>query len=292
MVKKKVQAIVWKGLRVIEPEHQQLSISRQCKLLNISRSAFYYRPKAERREDIEEKIALKECYLKIPFYGYRKQWEELRNLGYSTTPKRVRRLMNELGMRALSPRKFTSKPNKEHPVYPYLLRNKQIRYPNQVWATDITYLKLETGFAYLIAIMDLYSRKVLTWKISTTLDADFCVEALKEALALYGAPAIFNTDQGCQFTSYAFIKVLKDAHVEISMDGQGRWRDNIYVERLWRSLKYEDIYLKAYENVRDLKTGISRYFRFYNSRRYHQALEYRTPDQMYRSFQMKEDIAA
>jgi len=243
-------------------------------------------------EDIEEKIALKEIYLKIPFYGYRKMWQELKDAGYNTSPKRVRRLMREMRMKALSPKKFTSIPNKEHPVYPYLLRNKRIRYPNQVWATDITYLKLDTGFAYLVAIMDVYSRKVLSWRISTTLDADFCVEALKDALVRYGAPAIFNTDQGCQFTSYAFIKVLKEANVEISMDGQGRWRDNIYVERLWRSLKYEDIYMKAYENVRDLKSGVSRYFRFYNNRRFHQALDYLTPDQMYRSFQVNEEKVA
>ena len=286
MVKKKVQTIVWKGLRVIDPDHRHLSISKQCELLGKSRSTYYYTPRPERREDSEEKIVLKELYLKIPFYGYRKIWQELRDEGFTeTTAKRVRRLMSEMGIRALSPRKFTSSPNKENPIYPYLLRNKRIRYPNQVWVTDITYLRLENGFAYLAAIMDVYSRKVLSWKISTTLDSAFCIDALKEAMAVYGIPAIFNTDQGCQFTSYDFIKILKDAGVEISMDGQGRWMDNIYIERLWRSLKYEDIYLKSYENVRELKKGVGRYFRFYNSRRYHQNLDYLTPDRMYQSFQ-------
>ncbi|MDC7243780.1 MAG: IS3 family transposase [Sphaerochaetaceae bacterium] len=293
MVKKKVQTIVWKGLRIIDPNDQQLSITRQCKLLGKSRSIHYYEPKPERREDIEEKIALKKKFLEIPYYGYRKMWRELYDDGFkNTSEKRVRRLMRELGIRALSPKKFTSIPDKEHPIYPYLLRNKRIRYPNQVWVTDITYLKLETGFAYLVAIMDVYSRKVLSWKISTTLDADFCIEALKEALALHGTPAIFNTDQGCQFTSYGFIKVLKDHHIQVSMDGQGRWKDNIFIERLWKSLKYEDFYLKSYENVRELKKGIQKYFRFYNGRRYHQSLEYRTPNQMYRSFQVEEDLVA
>ncbi len=208
-----------------------------------------------------------------------------------STVKRVRRLMKELGLKALSPKKLTSIPKKEHPVYPYLLKGKRIRYPNQVWATDITYLKLETGYVYLIAIMDMYSRIVLSWRISLSMDADFCIEALKDALRKYGMPAIFNTDQGSQFTSYGFIQIIKEAGVEISMDGQGRWRDNIYVERFWRSLKYEDIYLKSYESVCDLKRGLHRYFTFYNGQRFHQSLDYRTPDAMYESFQVQEEEA-
>jgi putative transposase len=192
--------------------------------------------------------------------------------------------MHELGLKALSPKQMTSTPRKENPVYPYLLKGKRIRYPNQVWATDITYLKLEVGFVYLVAIMDLYSRKVLSWRLSLSMDADFCIDALKDALARYGVPAIFNTDQGSQFTSYGFIRVLKDSGVEISMDGQGRWRDNIYVERFWRSLKYEDIYLRSYDSVKDMKRGLSRYFQFYNTQRFHQSLDYRTPDDMYKSF--------
>lgn len=272
---------------MIDPTDQHLSIFQQSQLLGVSRSHHYYKRRSERREDIEEKIKLKELFLKYPFYGYRKQVHELETIGIASTSKRVRRLMHEMGLKALSPRQMTSVSKKEHPVYPYLLRGKRIRYPNQVWATDITYLKLDVGYVYLVAIMDLYSRKVLSWRISLSMEADFCIETLKDAMARYGVPAIFNTDQGSQFTSYGFIKVLKDAGVEISMDGQGRWRDNIYVERFWRTLKYEDIYLRSYESVRDLKLGLSRYFRFYNSRRYHQSLDYRTPDEMYQSFKVE-----
>ena len=278
---------------MIDRKDQHLSISRQAELLGVSRSHHYYKRRSERREDIEEKIKLKENFLKYPFYGYRKHVFELESDGIFSTTKRVRRLLSELGLKAISARHMTSVPRKDHSVYPYLLKGKRIRYPNQVWAADITYLKLDTGFVYLVAIMDLYSRKVLSWRISLSMDTEFCIEAEKEAMARYGVPAIFNTDQGSQFTSYGFMKVLKDACVEISMDGQGRWRDNIYVERFWRTLKYEDIYLKAYESVRELKTGLSRYFRFYNTDRYHQGLDYQTPEQMYESFQAvaKEAVA-
>ena len=272
---------------MIDPSDRHLSIRRQSELLGVSRSHHYYKKRAPRRADIEEMIKLKELFIKYPFYGYRKQVRELEKESIISTVKRVRRLMKELGLKALSPKKLTSIPKKDHPVYPYLLKGKRIRYPNQVWATDITYLKLETGYVYLVAIMDLYSRKVLSWRISLSMDADFCVEALKDALRKYGTPAIFNTDQGSQFTSYGFIQVLKDNGIEISMDGQGRWRDNIYVERFWRTLKYEDIYLKSYDSVRELKAGLTRYFQFYNSRRFHQSLDYRTPEEMYESFQVE-----
>jgi len=277
---------------MIDPDDRRLSVSRQSELIGVGRSRYYYRHRRERRRDIEEKILLKKLFLQFPFYGYRKMVMELRHIGHRSTVKRVRRLMHELGLRALSPKQLTSRPTKEHPTYPYLLKHKRIRYPNQVWATDITYLKLDVGFIYLIAIMDVYSRKVLNWRVSLSMDADFCIEALREAMNRYGVPAILNTDQGSQFTSYGFIKTLKDAGVAISMDGQGRWRDNIYVERLWRSLKYEDIYLKSYESVRELKRGLTRYFRFYNERRYHQSLEYQTPDEMYESFQIEKDAVA
>jgi len=276
---------------MIDPKDRRLSISRQSELLGIKRSHHYYKPSPERREDIEEKIKLKELFLKYPIYGYRKQVLELEREGIFSTSKRVRRLMHEMGLKALSPHQLTSIPKKEHPVYPYLLRGKKIRYPNQVWATDITYLRLAGGFVYLVAIMDLYSRKILNWRISLNMEADFCIEALKDAIDTYGAPAIFNTDQGSQFTSYEFTQVLKDAGVEISMDGRGSWRDNIYVERFWRTLKYEDIYLKAYDTVRELKKGLARYFRFYNSLRFHQNLDYRTPDQMYESFRSEKEQA-
>ena len=207
---------------MIDPDNKHLSVSRQSELLGVSRSHHYYKRRSEKREDIEEKIKLKELFLKYPFYGYRKQVLELESVGITSTSKRVRRLMHEMGLKALSPKQMTSVPKKEHQVYPYLLKGKKIRYPNQVWATDITYLKLDVGFAYLVAIMDLYSRKVLSWRLSLSMGADFCIEALKDAMDIYGVPAIFNTDQGSQFTSYGFIKALKDAGVEISMDGQGR----------------------------------------------------------------------
>ncbi len=192
--------------------------------------------------------------------------------------------MRRFGLRALFPGPSLSRPRKEHKKYPYLLKGKQIRYPNQVWATDLTYIRLPGGFVYLAAILDLYSRKVLSWRLSNTLDPSFCVEALEEALEQYGEPAIFNTDQGSQFTSDAFISVLKVHSIEISMDGKGRALDNIYVERLWRSLKYEDIYLHSYEKMQDLQKGVERYFQFYNNERFHQALNYRTPEEMHRSF--------
>lgn len=265
-------------------EDKKLSLSRQCELLGLSRTNIYYRKRTERKRDIEEKFLLRRLYLSLPFYGYRKMAQELRSRGLKTSVKRVRRLMRELGLKALMVKKNLSRPARQHPVYPYLLKGKQIRYPNQAWATDITYLKLGTGYVYLVAIMDLYSRKVLSWRISQTIDAEFCIAAVKEAFARYGVPAILNTDQGSQFTSYGFVKTLLDQGVKISMDSQGRWRDNIYVERLWRSVKYEDIYLRSYETIRELKGGVKKYFKFYNSKRFHQHLDYQTPDQMYRSW--------
>ncbi len=204
---------------MIDPSDRHLLIVRQSELLGVSRSNHYYKKRAPRRADIEEMIKLKELFIKYPFYGYRKHVRELENESIFSTVKRVRRLMRAMGLNALSPKKLTSIPKKEHPVYPYLLKGKRIRYPNQVWATDITYLKLETGYVYLVAIMDLYSRKVMSWRILLSMDADFCVEALKDALKKYGTPSIFNTDQESQFTSYGFIQNLKEAGVEISMDG-------------------------------------------------------------------------
>ena len=198
--------------------------------------------------------------------------------------------MKRFGLRAIYAKPWLSKTRKEHKKYPYLLRNKIIRYPNQIWASDITYIRLPGGYVYLVVILDLYSRKVLSWRLSNTLDADFCVDALGEAIEIYGEPAIFNTDQGSQFTSDKFISVLKDHHIEISMDGKGRALDNIYVERLWRSLKYEDIYLKSYETMRELRDGITRYFVFYNTERFHQSHEYLTPEVMYKSFSREEDF--
>ena len=222
-----------------------------------------------------------EQYLKTPFYGSRKMCTFLRNLGYCINRKRVRRLMRQMGLEAIYPRPRTSQPGEGHKVYPYLLKELAIERPNQVWATDITYIPMARGFMYLIAIMDWHSRRVLAWRVSNTMDADFCVDALEEALDRYGAPEIFNSDQGSQFTSDAFTGVLKENSIKISMDGKGCYRDNIFVERLWRSVKYECVYLKAFDSAAQLKQELKSYFQLYNSERPHQGLDYNTPDQMY-----------
>lgn len=224
-------------------------------------------------------MAIMEELCEHPFYGYRKMYRALADLGVSE--KQVRRIMKKAGLRAIYPGKKTSMPNRAHKKYPYLLKEKVIRFPNQVWATDITYIRLSGGHVYLVAIIDLFSRRVLSWRVSNTLDADFCVSALEEAISTYGVPAIFNTDQGCQFTSEAFTSTLESHGIQISMDGKNRAIDNIYVERFWRTLKYEDIYIRDYQTMSELKIGLARYFDFYNSERYHQALEYQTPDELY-----------
>lgn len=266
-------------------------MSRQCALLGISRTAYYYTPDTDQEDkDFCDLQLILEVLSKIPFYGYRKVSRRLLPENPHMTRKRVRRIMRRFGLRAIYARINLSKRRKEHKVYPYLLRGKEIRYPNQVWASDITYLRLPGGHMYLVVILDLYSRKVLSWRLSNTLDTDFCIEALDEALEVYGVPAIFNSDQGCQYTSERFIERLKKHHIQISMDGKGRALDNIYVERLWRSLKYEDIYLKSYETVSELKEGIRRYFTFYNTERFHQSHEYLTPEVMYESFSSREDF--
>ena len=216
---------------------------------------------------------------KCPFYGYRKISLCLKDM--DITRKQVRRIMKKCGLKAIYPTKRLSIPVKWHEKYPYLLRNKKIWLPNQVWVSDITYIKLKGGTIYLVVIMDLYSRKILSWRISNTMDASFCVECLEEAILLYGIPSIFNTDQGSQFTSDAFIDTLNKYNIRISMDGVKRFVDNIYVERFWRSLKYEDIYLKLYESVDKLKSGLRKYFDFFNSERFHESLDYETPDEKY-----------
>ncbi len=257
-----------------------LTIQDQCELLGISRSAYYYKPDdgpAERELAVLK--AIMEELRKRPFYGYRKIACALQDLG--VTQKQVRRIMRKFGLRALYPKKNLSKPSKMHKNYPYLLRGKLIWIPNQVWATDITYVKLKGGTVYLIAILDLYSRKVLTWRLSNMMDTEFCVSALEEAIEIYGVPSIFNTDQGSQFTSEAFTSTLSRYGIRISMDGVGRAVDNIYVERLWRSVKYEEIYLKEYQSMEELKLSLKRYFSFYNQERFHQSLEYETPDEKY-----------
>jgi putative transposase len=222
-----------------------------------------------------------EVHLQYPFYGSRRIRDELETRGHPMNRKRVQRLMRTMGLQALYPKRRTSMPDKSHKVYPYLLKDMTIERANQVWAADICYIPMAKGFMYLVAIMDWRTRKVLSWRVSNTMDTDFCVEALEEALQRFGAPEIFNTDQGAQFTASAFTDVLKAHDVTISMDGKGRWVDNVFIERLWRSVKYEDVYLRAYETPADLRAGLARYFEFYNTKRRHTALDRRTPDAVY-----------
>jgi len=258
-----------------------LPVVRQCALLSLSRSTVYYQGKPEAsEEDLKLMRRIDEMHLKRPFYGSRRLADWLRDLGYEVNPKRLQRLMRKMGITAIYPKKNTSQPGQGHKIYPYLLRGLEINRPGQVYCTDITYIPMAKGFVYLVAVMDWYSRKVLSWRVSNTMGSDFCVDALEEAIRCYGAPEIFNTDQGAQFTSEAFTSVLKSANVKISMDGKGRWVDNVFIERLWRSVKYEEVYLKAYESMAQAKSGIGEYLKFYNAERKHQTLGM-TPDQMY-----------
>ena len=261
-------------------EHS-LPVTRRCELLEVARSTAYYRPRPVSDADLALMRLIDEVHLELPFYGSRRRRDELETRGHRVNRKRVQRLMREMGLAALYPKPRTSVPGHGHKVYPYLLKDVSVERPNQVWATGICYIPMARGFMYLVAVMDWYSRRVLSWQISNTLDGDFCVEALEAALARYEAPQIFNTDQGAQFTAAAFTDVLKAHGVAISMDGKGRWLDNVFVERLWRSVKYEDVYLRAYETPAALRVGLTRYFDFYNARRRHAALDRRTPDAVY-----------
>jgi len=260
-----------------------LSIAKQCELLDVSRSWYYYKPLEpnEKVDQIMLKCEVKQEYIQHPFYGYRRIANALSRKGVGTSRKQVRALMKKMGLQAIYPKPKLSKAGKGHKIYPYLLNDMDIEYINQVWATDITYIKLNGSFVYLAAILDLFSRKVLAWRISNTCDADFCVEALQEAIDIYGVPEIFNTDQGSQFTGEKFIAKLNEHNIKISMDGKGRALDNVYVERLWRSLKYENIFLHDYRSLKELKGGVKLYFKFYNAERYHQSLNYQTPDEIY-----------
>lgn len=271
---------------MIERVHAKMSIDWQCKALGISRSAAYYSPINSLEErDISVLKVIREVLDELPFYGYRKVAREIQAKKIPVTEKQVRRIMTKAGLRGIFPGRNLSKARQEHKKYPYLLSGKIIRHSNQVWATDLTYIKLPTGHMYLMAIIDLYSRKVLNWILTNTLDAPTFAICLRDTIEMWGAPAIFNTDQGCQFTSECWTSVLHEYGVKISMDGKNRALDNINIERLWRSLKYEDIYLRHYETVRELREGIDRYFNFYNTRRFHQGLDYLTPDEVYQSFQ-------
>lgn len=270
---------------MIDPQHRQLAISRQCELLNLPRSS-YYRWQGKRQGESAENLALMtlidEEYTRYPFYGSRKIRNYLRRQGYKVNRKRVQRLMRLMGLRSVAPAPNTSIPAKVHKVYPYLLRHVEVTRPNQVWATDITYIRLRGGFVYLVAIMDWYSRKVLSWELSNSMESSFCVSALERALRLHPAPEIFNSDQGSQFTSEAFTKVLKAQGIKISMDGKGRCMDNIFVERLWRSVKYEETYLKDYKSADELRQSLAKYFHFYNQERPHQSFGEATPGEVYR----------
>ncbi len=267
---------------MIAAGHPEVSVERRCELLDVPRASYYRGPATgTRMGDLELMRRIDELYLEHPWMGSRSLAGQLTTPEESVGRDRVRRLMLTMGIESLAPKPGTSKRQPKHPVYPYLLRGMTIDRPNKVWATDITYIPMHKGFMYLIAVMDWATRKVLSWRLSNTLDTRFCVEALKEALFKYGAPEIFNTDQGCQFTSEAFTSVLKAWNIKISMDGKGRFKDNIFIERLWRSLKYERIYLKSYESGAELSADLTTWFTFYNVKRRHTALDKKTPDEAY-----------
>lgn len=258
-----------------------MSIVRQCDLLGLSRSSFYYRGKGESQLNLELMRMMDEQFLETPWYGSRQMARWLRREGHRVGRKRVARLMGKMGLVAVYQKPNTSKPHPENRVYPYLLRKLEITEPGHVWCADLTYIPMRRGFLYLVAVMDWASRKVLSWRLSNTLDADFCIEALKEALSRFPCPRRFNTDQGSQFTSLDFIQELKDAGIKISMDGKGRWMDNVMIERLWRSLKYECVYLNAFETGSQAKKGIGDWIDYYNQRRPHSKLDGKTPDEAY-----------
>ncbi len=266
----------------VDPKHSELSIVRQCELLKMSRSSYYYDPKGETELNLNLMRRIDEQFLETPFYGSRQMVRHLRRQGYNIGRKRIRRLMRTMGITAIYQTPRTSKPHPEHKIYPYLLRNVSITRPDHVWCADITYIPMRRGFLYLVAIMDWASRSVLAWRLSNSMDPSFCVEALEEAIARYGKPEIFNTDQGSQFTSYEFTQVLKDNGIAISMDGKGRWMDNVFIERLWRSLKYECVYLHDFQTGSQARDGIGRWIEFYDHERPHSSLGDSTPMEMYR----------
>jgi putative transposase len=266
----------------VDAQHPSLSIRRQCELLGLARSSYYYEPAMESEENLALMRRIDELYLQRPFFGSRRMAEHLSSPEARVNRKRVQRLMQKMGIEAVYPGKKTSVAGEGHKIYPYLLRALKVSRANQVWCTDITYIPLRHGFMYLAAVMDWYSRYVLSWRMSNSLDTRFCLEALESATE-FGVPEIFNSDQGAQFTSQAFTGRLQQLGVAISMDGRGRALDNVFIERLWRSVKYEDIYLKDYERVDDLFDGLEAYFQFYNQERRHQALDYRTPGEVYQA---------
>jgi putative transposase len=276
---------------MIDRDHK-LTVTRQCELLKLARSTAYYTPLPTPEEELALMRLIDELHLKHPFAGARMLRDLLRALGHQVGRRRVRRLMDKIGIEALYPKPNTSRKAPGSQIYPYLLRDLTVDRPNQVFASDITYIPMRRGFLYLVVVLDWYSRKVLSWRLSNTMTSDFCVDALQEAIRIHGAPEIFNTDQGSQFTSSDFTGALKEHGIQISMDGKGRWVDNVFVERLWRSVKYEHVYLHAFDTVRDAKAGIGAYLRFYNTTRPHQALGGQTPDAVYFGSLSQEQLAA
>jgi len=280
--KKNLDLTLEQKRRAIEPRHRQITIYRQCELLGLGRSSLYYKPRGDIQYNEQLMKLIDEQYIETPFYGIDKMTEQLRRMGHQVNHKRIRRLMRQMGLEAVYPRRRRglSIPEKQHKIYPYLLRDVQIIRPDQVWSADITYIRMYRGWLYLVAVMDWFSRYVLSWEVSVTLESEFCVSAMEQALS-FGRPEIFNTDQGSQFTSIDFTKILLNANVQISMDGKGRVFDNIFSERLWRTVKVEEVYLRDYETVAEARYNLSRYFELYNNRRLHQALGYRTPAEVY-----------
>jgi len=280
--KKNLDLTLEQNRSAIEPRHSKIAIYRQCELLGLSRSSLYYKPCGDSQYNEQLMKLIDEQYIETPFYGIDKMTEQLRRMGHQVNHKRIRRLMRQMGLEAVYPRRRRglSIPDEQHKIYPYLLRDVQIISSDQVWSADITYIRMYRGWLYLVAVMDWFSRYVLSWEVSVTLESEFCVSALKEALSL-GKPDIFNTDQGSQFTSIDFTKVLLNAGVQISMDGKGRVFDNIFVERLWRTVKVEEVYLRDYQTVTEARYNLGRYFELYNNKRLHQALGYRTPAEVY-----------
>jgi putative transposase len=266
--------------QLIEPGHAELSIRRQCELVGLNRSSWYYEPATESAFNLHLMRKIDALYLKRPFFGWRRMTTTLQKAGYPVNHKRIRRLMQKMGLQAIYPKHRTSQPGEGHKIYPYLLRNLAITGADQVWCADITYIPLRRGFMYLVAVMDWFSRYVLAWQLANTLDGQFCLDAVEQALCL-GKPSVFNTDQGAQFTAHAFTSRLEDTGIRVSMDGKGRAMDNIMVERLWRTVKYEDIYIRDYETVPALYKGLGSYFSFYNRERFHQSLGNATPAEIH-----------
>jgi putative transposase len=276
---------------MIDRNHD-LPVTRQCRILELARSTAYYTPQPTSPEDLALMRRIDELHLEYPFAGARMLRDMLRREDHRIGRKHVGTLMKKMGIEALYRKPNLSRRHSAHPIYPYLLRNLVIDRPNRVWATDITYIPMRRGFVYLVAILDWYSRRVLSWRVSNTMTTDFCLDAVREAIARHGRPEIFNTDQGSQFTSSEFTGLLKEHDIQISMDGKGCWRDNVFVERLWKSVKYEEVYLKAYDSVSAAKTSLGTYLNFYNTRRPHQSLDGNTPDEIYFAGLPQESMAA